>query len=90
MVEGTVLGTYRFHRYKTDREEDEVDLEQVTLVVQRPAAKRFRPRDETDPDFGKALRAAYAKGVEIIAYRTTLDGVTHLDPQRIQTDLRTR
>ncbi|MCJ2530853.1 MAG: DNA/RNA nuclease SfsA [Candidatus Thermoplasmatota archaeon] len=62
----------------------------VLFVVQRPDAKRFRPRDETDPDFGKALRAAYAKGVEIIAYRTTFDGVTLVDPQRIQTDLRTR
>ncbi|MFQ5987070.1 MAG: DNA/RNA nuclease SfsA [Thermoplasmata archaeon] len=60
----------------------------ILFVVQRPDARWFRPRDETDPIFGKALREAQAKGVEVIAYRTMFDGATLVDPQHIQTDLR--
>ncbi|MFQ5908445.1 MAG: DNA/RNA nuclease SfsA [Thermoplasmata archaeon] len=62
----------------------------VLFVIQRPDARRFRPQDETDPAFGKALREAQAEGVEVFAYRTTFDRTTLVDPQRIQTDLRPR
>ncbi|MEE9592282.1 MAG: DNA/RNA nuclease SfsA [Thermoplasmata archaeon] len=60
----------------------------ILFVVQRPDARRFRPRDKTDPVFGKALREAQATGVEVFAYRATFDRTTLIDPQRIQTDLR--
>ena len=33
LTEGVLLGSYRFHGYKTKREEDEVDLERMTVVV---------------------------------------------------------
>ncbi len=41
----------------------------VLFVIQRPDARTFRPRDETDPDFGDALRQAASAGVRVIAYR---------------------
>ncbi|MFQ6013078.1 MAG: DNA/RNA nuclease SfsA [Thermoplasmata archaeon] len=59
----------------------------VLFVVQRPDAATFRPRDETDPAFGEALRQARARGVEVYAYRARFDGTNLVDPQRIQTDL---
>ena len=40
----------------------------VVFVVQRDDAVGVRPHDESDPEFGQALRAAAAKGVEIYAY----------------------
>ena len=39
----------------------------VIFVVQREDAEVFMPNDETDPDFGDALRVAAARGVEAIA-----------------------
>ena len=30
--------------------------------------KYFMPNDETDPEFGQALRLAYEHGVEILVY----------------------
>lgn len=39
----------------------------VVFVVQREDAELFMPNDETDPDFGTALRDAVAMGVEPIA-----------------------
>lgn len=41
----------------------------VLFVVQRPDARAFRPHDPADPDFGRALRAAVARGVQALAYR---------------------
>ena len=39
----------------------------VLFVIQMPDVKYIRPRDETDPDFGKALREAARAGVHILA-----------------------
>lgn len=38
------------------------------FVVQRPDAKGVRPHDESDPEFGQALRRAARRGVEVDAY----------------------
>lgn len=62
----------------------------VLFVVQRPDATLFRPHDETDPAFGKALRDAHLSGVEVYAYRSRFEEGALVDPQRIQTDLGTR
>jgi sugar fermentation stimulation protein A len=43
------------------------DCAAVVFVVQRDDAVALRPRDETDPEFGAALRAAADAGVEIKA-----------------------
>ena len=40
----------------------------VVFIVQRDDAMGMRPHDESDPDFGLALRAATAQGVEVYAY----------------------
>ena len=40
----------------------------VMFVVQRADAVAMSPNDSADPDFGAALRAAQAAGVEIYAY----------------------
>jgi sugar fermentation stimulation protein A len=40
----------------------------VVFVVQRDDATGMRPHDESDPDFGQALRAAARRGVEVYAY----------------------
>ncbi|MHB1419465.1 MAG: DNA/RNA nuclease SfsA [Bacillota bacterium] len=46
----------------------------VLFMVQGEDALRFSPHDQTDPEFGAALRAAAAAGVEVLAYncRATL------------------
>ncbi|MFQ5838493.1 MAG: M17 family peptidase N-terminal domain-containing protein, partial [Thermoplasmata archaeon] len=36
LVEGVLLGTYKFDRYKTERKEDEGELNTVTLAVKDP------------------------------------------------------
>ncbi len=36
--------------------------------VQRQDAALFKPADDVDPDYGRTLREAYAKGVEILVY----------------------
>lgn len=40
----------------------------LLLVIQMQDLRCFVPNDVTDPDFGKALRAAARAGVEILAY----------------------
>ena len=40
----------------------------VVFVVQRDDARGMRPHDESDPDFGRALREAARHGVEVYAY----------------------
>ena len=42
----------------------------IVFVIQREDAKLFMPNDETDPDFGTALREVVAGGVEAIALAT--------------------
>lgn len=41
----------------------------MLFLVQRPDGRTFRPADDIDPEYGKALRAAREAGVEILAYR---------------------
>jgi sugar fermentation stimulation protein A len=42
----------------------------VIIVIQRPDAGVFSPNDRTDPIFGKVLRAALNRGVELIPLTT--------------------
>ena len=39
----------------------------ILFVIQMSDVKYIRPRDETDPEFGKALRDAAAAGVQVLA-----------------------
>ena len=41
--------------------------------IQRMDAKIFKPADHIDPDYGRALRAAAAEGLEILAYDVHID-----------------
>lgn len=45
----------------------------VIFCIQRPDADAFRPYDENDPPFGKALREAKKNGVEVYAFRCNVD-----------------
>ncbi|MBP7867439.1 MAG: DNA/RNA nuclease SfsA [Acidobacteria bacterium] len=50
----------------------------VFFLVQREDASGLRPNDETDPAFAAALRLAFRKGLEILAYtsRPSRDGLS--------------
>jgi sugar fermentation stimulation protein A len=50
----------------------------VVLVVQRDDAVGVRPHDESDPGFGRALREAARRGVEVYAY------ACHVAPERVE------
>ena len=39
----------------------------VCFVIQMKGPRAFRPNDDTHPQFGAALRAAAAAGVEVLA-----------------------
>jgi sugar fermentation stimulation protein A len=41
--------------------------------IQRMDAEEFRPADDIDPEYGKALRAAAEQGVEILVYDVHID-----------------
>ncbi len=45
----------------------------AVFVVQREDAARFRPNDDTDPEFGAALREAAASGVKVLCVRCRVD-----------------
>jgi sugar fermentation stimulation protein A len=47
------------------------------FVVQRGDAEGLKPADEIDPEYGKLLRTASKKGVEVLAYQADIS------PQRI-------
>lgn len=42
-------------------------------LIQRMDAEAFRPADHIDPEYGKALRRAFKKGLEILAYDVRID-----------------
>ncbi|MDR1044990.1 MAG: DNA/RNA nuclease SfsA [Candidatus Adiutrix sp.] len=42
------------------------------ILVQRADADHFRPADHIDPEWGRRLRTAVARGVEVWAYRADL------------------
>jgi sugar fermentation stimulation protein A len=44
----------------------------VLFIIQRDDAELLRPFDSADPAFGRALRAAAAAGVAVLAYRCRL------------------
>jgi len=46
----------------------------ILFNVQRTDAQVFTPNDEIDPKFGKTLREAALKGVEVYAYQSELVG----------------
>jgi sugar fermentation stimulation protein A len=50
----------------------------VIFCIQRDDAAGMRPHDESDPDFGRALREAARQGVEVYAYRC------HVEPGRVR------
>lgn len=43
------------------------------FLIQRMDARRFKPADHIDPDYGRELRKAVAGGVEALAYDVDLD-----------------
>jgi sugar fermentation stimulation protein A len=45
----------------------------VMFVVQRDDATGLRPHDESDPDFGRALREAARRGLEVLAYKCLVE-----------------
>jgi len=63
--------TERGRRHVTDlaKAEKEGYRACVIFMVQRTDAHVFAPGDETDPEFGKALRNAAMEGVEVYAYK---------------------
>jgi len=50
----------------------------LLFIVQRTDAHVFAPNDETDPEFGKALRDAAKEGVEIYAYKMEISSAFSL------------
>ena len=42
-------------------------------LIQRMDAETFRPADHIDPEYGNALRIAFKKGLEILAYDVRID-----------------
>ncbi len=50
----------------------------VLFVIQMEGVKYLRPHDETDPAFGKALREAAQKGVQVLAMDC------HITPERME------
>jgi len=46
----------------------------VLFVVQRDDAYMFKPNDDLDPKFGRALRMAAKYGVEVYAYSASFNG----------------
>ena len=52
------------------------------FTVQREDCETFTPADEIDPVYGEKLRAAAEKGLEVSAYRCTLNesGVEIIEP----------
>lgn len=50
----------------------------LCIVVQMEGMKEFRPNDQTDPEFGRAVREAAAAGVQIRAYEC------HVEPDSME------
>jgi sugar fermentation stimulation protein A len=58
----------------------------MLFLVQRPA-RAFRPAEAIDPAFAKALRAAFAGGVELLAYRVDLTLAAASLAERLEIEL---
>ncbi len=57
----------------------------IFYLVNRTDGLSFSPAEAIDPDYAKALRRAYKKGVEVLAYRShiTLDGISLGEPVQV-------
>ncbi|HUU29959.1 MAG TPA: DNA/RNA nuclease SfsA [archaeon] len=44
----------------------------IFFLVQRPDCEILRPADHVDPEYGETLRRVIKKGVEVLAYRSSL------------------
>jgi len=45
----------------------------IFFFIQRQDATEFQPADSIDPDYGRALRQAVRKGVEVLVYDVAID-----------------
>jgi len=45
----------------------------IFFVVQRQDATLFAPADDIDPDYGRLLRKAVKRGVEILVYQAEVN-----------------
>jgi sugar fermentation stimulation protein A len=54
----------------------------IFFLIQRMDARAFAPADRIDPEYGRQLRGAVARGVEIMVYDTHIDleGIRLRDP----------
>lgn len=57
-------------------------------LIQRMDATVFKPADRIDPDYGRALRSAHEKGLEILVYDTVIDLKSIAVNRRIPCDLK--
>ncbi len=60
----------RRHLLELEKDHEEGYQACIVFVIQREDARSFMPNDETEPDFGTALRKVAARGVEAIALAT--------------------
>ncbi|MFW9919217.1 MAG: DNA/RNA nuclease SfsA [Candidatus Thorarchaeota archaeon] len=63
----TSRGARHLRELARAKKEDLAERAAVIFVIQRPDAEVFSPNDDTDPDFGNALRESHIAGVEIYA-----------------------
>ncbi len=61
------------HLVELTRQEQNGNRCVIFYLVQRTDARRFRPADHIDPDYGQGLRDAAANGVEIMVYDVKLN-----------------
>ena len=61
------------HLHELERQVEAGNRCVMFYLVQRMDAGEFRPADHIDPAYGKALRSACKKGVEIMVYDVKLD-----------------
>ncbi|MEM0111382.1 MAG: DNA/RNA nuclease SfsA [Candidatus Parvarchaeota archaeon] len=59
----------------------------ILFIIQRTDAKIFRPNDEIDPAFGKALREAVNAGVKVYAYSSEFIGDKLILKSKVQVAL---
>jgi sugar fermentation stimulation protein A len=69
--------------------EDQVELGNragVFFLIQRMDARTFRPADDIDPTYGRELRQARGRGVELFAYDVSVDleGISLRSPVPIE------
>lgn len=55
----------------------------IFFLVQRGEATAFSPADDIDPEYGRLLREAESRGVEILAYKTAVSETDNRIAQRL-------